>query len=60
MTVQELIDILSEYDPYLEVGILDPNMSELGEQIECVYEDTIDADTEDEHNVIYIQGGQLL
>ena len=60
MTVQELIDILSEYDPYLEVGILDPNISELGEQIECVYEDTIDTDTEAERNVIYIQGGQLL
>lgn len=60
MTVQELIDALSEYDPYLQVGIIDPNMSELGKQVECVYEDTIDADTEDEHNVIYIQGGQLL
>ena len=60
MTVQELIDALSEYDPYLQVGIIDPNMSELGKQVECVYEDTIDADTENEHNVIYIQGGQLL
>ena len=60
MTVQELIDALSEYDPYLEVGILDPNMSELGEQVEYVYEDTIDAGTENEKNVIYIQGGQLL
>ena len=60
MTVQELIDALSEYDPYLQVGIIDPNMSELGKQVECVYEDTIDADTEDEHNVVYIQGGQLL
>lgn len=60
MTVQELIDALLEYDPYLEVGILDPNMSELGEQVECVYEDTIDDGTENEKNVIYIQGGQLL
>ena len=60
MTVQELINTLSEYDPYLEVGIIDPNMSELGEQVECVYEDTIDAGTENEKNVIYIQGGQLL
>ena len=60
MTVQELIDALSEYDPYLEVSILDPNMFELGEQVKCVYEDTIDAGTENEKNVIYIQGGQLL
>lgn len=60
MTVQELIDILSEYDPYLEVGILDPNMQELGEQVEDVYGDTIDVGTENEKNVVYIQGGQLL
>lgn len=60
MTVQELIDALSEYDPHLEIGILDPNMHELGEQVESVYEDTIDAGTEDEKNVVYIQGGQLL
>lgn len=60
MTVQELINALSKYDPYLEVGILDPNMWELGEQVESVYEDTIDAGTENEKNVVYIQGGQLL
>lgn len=60
MTVQELIDALSEYDPYLEVGILDPNMQELGEQVEDVYGDTIDVGTENEKNVVYIQGGQLL
>lgn len=60
MTVQELIDILSEYDPYLEVGILDPNMQELGNQVEDVYGDTIDVGTENEKNVVYIQGGQLL
>lgn len=60
MTVQELIDALSEYDPYLEVGILDPNMQELGNQVEDVYGDTIDVGTENEKNVVYIQGGQLL
>ena len=58
MTVQELIDALSEYDPYLEVGILD--VCEFAERVENVYEDTIDAGTEDEKNVVYIQGGQLL
>ena len=60
MTVQELIDALSEYDPYLEVGILDPNMQELGNQVEDVYGDTIDVGTENEKNVVYIQGEQLL
>lgn len=57
MTVQELIDALSEYDPYLQVGIRDP-YADTGVQIGNIYEDTIDHLCED--TVVYIEGGQLL
>lgn len=57
MTVQELIDALEEYDPYLQVGIRDP-YADTAQQIGSIYEDNIDHLCED--TIVYIEGGQLL
>ncbi len=57
MTVQELIDTLSCYDPQMKVGIID-RYADTGQNIGNVYRDTIDRYSEEE--VVYLEGGQLL
>ena len=57
MTVQELIDTLSYYDPQMKVGIID-QYADTGQNVGSVYRDTIDRYSEEE--VIYLEGGQLL
>ena len=54
MTVQELIEQLEQYDPYLKVVTL-TNVGLCTHQIDSCFEDLNDND----ENVIYIQEGQL-